>query len=115
MDEVKTGLRGHAKLFFPDFKPASIKDSSLLDGLRASDSQTGEYLCYVLLDFVTADPELEDVPLAAALVMSRELGLDAQWEKIVVRELKRKPRDVRKLKDEWLSNSLKLCAGGAIR
>jgi hypothetical protein len=91
---------GHATLFFHDFKPATIKAPSLLQELRTGDSQTGEYLCYVLLDFVTADPELEDMPLAAALVLSRELELDTQFEKIVVRELKRKLRDVRKLKEE---------------
>jgi hypothetical protein len=91
---------GHAKLFFHDFKPAIDKDPSVLERFRACDSQTGEYLCYVLLDFVTADPELDDMPLAAALAVSRDLGLEAQFEKIVARELKRKPRDIRKLKDE---------------
>jgi hypothetical protein len=54
----------------------------------------------VLLDFVTADPELDDLPLAAALDLSRQLELDAQFEKLAAKELNLKVRDVRKLKDQ---------------
>jgi hypothetical protein len=91
---------GHAKLFFDDFIPAAPQDASLLDVFRTSDIKTREYLCYVLLDFVTADPELEEMPLAAALEMSRQLEFDAQFEKLAAKELKMKVRDVRKLKDQ---------------
>lgn len=91
---------GHAKLFFGDFKPAAAKTREALDVFKASDIKTREYLCYVLLDFVTADPELDEMPLAAALELSRELELDAQFEKIAAKELKLKIRDVRKLKEQ---------------
>ncbi len=93
-------LLAHAKFFFEDFQPASPATTSTLENLENADTGLREYFCYVLLDFVTADPELEDLPLAAALDFSRGLGLDAQFEKLAARELKLKVRDVRKLKDQ---------------
>ena len=91
---------GHAKLFFADFQPGKTREDSALDGFKFSDPKLREYFCYLLLDFVTADPELEDMPLVAALDLSRQLEMDAQFEKFAARELKMKIRDVRKLKDE---------------
>lgn len=91
---------GHAKLFFDDIQPAITKDTSALDAFKSSDPKTREYLCYVLLDFVTADPELDEMPLAAALDLSRQLELDAQFEKLAAKELKLKVRDIRKLKEQ---------------
>lgn len=91
---------GHAKLFFPDFQPAPAKDAAALEAFRFSDAKLREYLCYVLLDFVTADPELDDLPLVAALEFSRQLELDAPFEKLAAKELKLKVRDVRKLKEQ---------------
>src|SRR6185503_15363650 len=87
---------GHAKLFFDDVEPGK---GNALDGLKFSDARLREYLCYVLLDFVTADPELDELPLAAALELSRQLELDAQFEKLAAKELKMKVRDVRKIKE----------------
>ena len=91
---------GHAKLFFDNLQPAVARDAILLDAFKSSDSKTREYLCYVLLDFVTADPELDEMPLAAALEFSRQLEFDAQFEKLAAKELKLKIRDVRKLKEQ---------------
>jgi len=91
---------GHARLFFDDFKPAATRDPATLEGLKSGDAKTGEYLCYLLLDFVIADRELDEMPLAAALELSQQLELDAQFEKIAARELKMKLRDVRRLKEQ---------------
>jgi hypothetical protein len=91
---------GHAKLFFADFQPARTREAARLEDLKFSDPKLREYCCYLLLDFVTADPELEDMPLAAALELSRQLEFDAQFEKLAAKELKLKVRDVRKLKDQ---------------
>lgn len=90
---------GHAKLFFADFQPGkAVVDSALAD-FKFSDPKLREYFCYLLLDFATADPELDDMPLVAALDLSRKLEMDAQFEKLAAKELKMKIRDVRKLKD----------------
>jgi hypothetical protein len=91
---------GHAKLFFPDFQPAVSTDASFLNGLKYGDPKLREYLCYVLLDFVTADKELEDMPLATALTLAQQLDLEATFEKLAAKELKMKVRDVRKLKEQ---------------
>ncbi len=91
---------GHAKLFFEDFQPAAARDASVVGGLRFSDAKLREYVCYLLLDFVTADPDLDEMPLAAALDLSRQLELDAQFEKLAAKELKMKVRDMRKLKEQ---------------
>ena len=91
---------GHAKLFFPDFAPATTREAAVVERLKFADPKLREYCCYLLLDFVTADPELEDLPLAAGLALSLELEMDAQFEKLAAKELKLKLRDVRKLKQQ---------------
>jgi Peptidase family M48 len=91
---------GHAKLFFTDFQPATTDDLALGDALKFSEARVREYLCYVLLDFTKADPDLDDIPLAAALELSGRLDLDAQFEKLAAMELKMKLRDVRKIKEQ---------------
>jgi predicted SprT family Zn-dependent metalloprotease len=90
---------GHAKLFFDDFQPTSAEDPGLGDLPKFSHARVREYLCYVLLDFTKADPDLDDMPLAAALELSRRLGLDAQFEKLAAGELKMKVREVRRIKE----------------
>jgi hypothetical protein len=91
---------GHAKLFFDDFRPINGDSAALNHALRFNDTKLQEYVCYLLLDFVKADPELEDMPLAAALELSRQLEFDAAFEKLAARELKMKVRDVRRLKEQ---------------
>ncbi len=91
---------GHAKLFFADIQPAPARNSALLDGLEFSDRGLREYLGYVLLDFVTADPDLDELPLAAALELARELDLNSQFEPLVSKELHIKARDLKRIKDK---------------
>ena len=103
---------GHAKLFFDDFRPAGNYDPSLSDALKFSDTKLREYLCYVLLDFAKADPELDEMPLAAALELSRQLELDAQFEKLAAKELKMRVRDVRRIKEQAVEMLAKAEASG---
>ncbi len=91
---------GHAKLFFPDFQPAKVKDPAVLAELRWSDPKLREYLCYVLLDFVTVDRELDEVPLAAALELCECLELNGQFEKLAAKELKLKARELKRIKEQ---------------
>lgn len=91
---------GHARLFFDDFKPAASRRPAALDGLNPGDQKTAEYFCYLLLDFVAADPELDEMPLAAALQVCEQLKLQSQFERIAARELKMKARDVKRLKEQ---------------
>jgi hypothetical protein len=79
----------HARLFFPDFAP--IVDAgpllALADVIKSADPSLQDYYCYVLLDFVAVDRELEEAPLAAALELSQNLGLDKRFSQIALREL----------------------------
>jgi hypothetical protein len=88
---------GHAALFFTDVRPAGADDPGLPAALRFEDLRLREYLCYVLLDFAAADPELDELPLAATWEWSRRLGLDAPFEKLLVSELGLKPRALKRL------------------
>ena len=47
-----------------------------------------DYYGYILLDFVTADRDLEELPLAAALVLAEKLGLKDRFTEIAKRELR---------------------------
>jgi hypothetical protein len=90
----------HARQFFPDFQWSTQDDPELAASLRFSDEKTREFLCFVLLDFATADPDLEDLPLAAAVDWSRRLELADLFDSLVLRELKIKPREFTRLKKE---------------
>jgi hypothetical protein len=55
---------------------------------REPDKALQEYYCYLLLDFATVDRDLEELPLAAALVLSRPLALADRFKEIVLKETK---------------------------
>jgi hypothetical protein len=90
----------HARAFFPDFTPAATPDETVPGDLQSSDPALREYLCYVLLDFVAIDRELEDVPLAAALEWSQRLEIAEQFEKLAHKELGIGKRQINKVKKE---------------
>jgi hypothetical protein len=79
----------HARLFFPDFAPAGECGSlsTLVEEIKDADVSLQDYYCYVLLDFVAVDRELEEIPMASALKLSQNLGLDKRFSQIAVREL----------------------------
>jgi hypothetical protein len=93
-------VMGHAKLFFPDFETTADVDAGLAEALKTSEPWLGDYLAYVLLDFVPADPSLDDMPLAAALELAQRLRIDHAFEKAAVKELKVKARQLKRLKSE---------------
>lgn len=92
---------GHAKLFFDDFKPVAAANAAraAMAGVNLDDRKTREYFSYILLDFAKVDPDLDEMPLAAALDLSRALGFDAEFEKLAAKELKMKVRDIQRVKE----------------
>jgi hypothetical protein len=90
----------HARAFFPDFAVPFTPDPAVADELRFTDAASREYLCYLLLDFVAIDPELEDVPLAAALEWSGRLEITETFEKFALKELGLGKRQLNKVKKE---------------
>lgn len=88
----------HAGAFFADFQAVGATDAELAHAIAAADTDTRDYLCYLLLDFALIDKTLEDTPLAAAFNLSHRLGLGSAFEQIAVRELRMTKRQLTKLK-----------------
>jgi hypothetical protein len=93
-------VRVHVRHFFPefDFAPEGYEDEPLLATLRSADVSVRDYFCYLLLDFVTVDPELEHEPLRAAFTLASLLGWDERFEELAVKELKLKKREAQRLR-----------------
>jgi hypothetical protein len=89
---------GQAKLYFPDFAPDAFPDDTVLADLHSTGALVKEYWAYVLLDYVAADRELNDLPLAAALRWAEDLEIAPTFERIVTKELGVKAREIAKLK-----------------
>jgi len=79
----------HARMFFPKFTPAvdGTLDPTLAEGIQNAVQTLQDYYCYVLLDFVAVDRDLEEIPLAAAVALSERLGLAKRFAQIAIREL----------------------------
>ncbi len=92
----------HARRFFPDFTlngapaPALVKVPDGGDGVA-------EYVCYLLLDFGMADHELEELSLAHALRVARELDLGSTFAKIARKELRLSAASYEKLEKRALA------------
>jgi Zn-dependent protease with chaperone function len=80
----------HARLFFDDYLPpeARLEDPALAEDLRSDDLPTQDYYGYVLLDFATADRDLEELPLAAAILLAEKLNIKDRFGEIARRELR---------------------------
>lgn len=80
----------HARLYFDDYSPPA-RSVELLDFAangRTLPNSVRDYWCYVLLDFVTADRELEEPPLAAALRVAEQIGIKPRLLELLRQELK---------------------------
>jgi hypothetical protein len=79
----------HARMFFDDFVSGceSAVETTLAEEIRNAEESLRDYYCYVLLDFVAVDRDLEEIPLAAALVLCERLGLAERFAEIAPREL----------------------------
>ena len=83
-------LLAHARLFgdtttgTPPAAPVLVTEPGLAD-----------LFAYVLLDLATADPDVEEPAMAAAMVLSDDIGIAKRFDAIVVKELKLAAKDVR--------------------
>jgi hypothetical protein len=76
-----------ARQFFPDARPADAPDPDLRSEIAPAPG-VHDYVAAVLLDFAVADRSLDDVPLAQAIVLARELGLPEPFERLATAALK---------------------------
>ena len=98
----------HASATFQDFIPNDTPDGEIAATLRTADPGTQELLAYLLLDFATIDPELDEAALAVTLNWSVALGVDDLFEKIAAKEAgwgKRVLNRVKKQADEIIANA----------
>jgi hypothetical protein len=103
----------HARLYFPDYSPVGESpDGDLAELLKTDDQPLLDYYCYVLLDFVTADRDLEEMPLAAALQLSEKLGLKHRFAEVAKKELRLTKKQLEKI-DQAKESLLKKVAAGA--
>src|SRR5690606_22331765 len=63
----------HARLYFPDFAPGGSGEDGLASELAALSKPRREFLCHVMLDFCAVDPDLDELPVAAAIKRARTL------------------------------------------
>jgi hypothetical protein len=90
----------HARLFFPDFSPTDAPREELLSELLEQSKPRREYLCQVMLDLCAVDPDLHDLPLAAAIELARDMECLGHFEKIAAKELKVKAKNLKQLKEQ---------------
>lgn len=114
-------LLAHGRLFFDGYAPPAPSTHADEDGggndrlsdfaafLIKADNSIQDYCCYVLLDFASADRELEMVPLAHALEISDRLGLRKRFGEIAAKELRLRKKQV----DQIAADREKLVAAAA--
>jgi predicted SprT family Zn-dependent metalloprotease len=87
-------LLAHARRFFPDFAPPA----SAMPPPEPVPAGLHDYLASVLVDFVAADPELDDLALAAALGLAEALGCAEPFEQRLVKDLRFPKRSLTRVK-----------------
>ncbi|HEU4887354.1 MAG TPA: M48 family metalloprotease [Thermoanaerobaculia bacterium] len=90
----------HARRFFPDLQPSGAIDDDLAHTIAALDPSVQRYLAYVLLDFAVADPELEDVPVAAVIEAATRCGMGEQMLALIVKEIALPKKRLAKLEEQ---------------
>ncbi|MBI5160607.1 MAG: M48 family metalloprotease [Micrococcales bacterium] len=81
---------GHARMFFAFEElaaPAEGAVAALAALVDRGDGSLRDYVCYLLLDVVAADPDLEEVALAGAGEMAERLGVLERFAALAVVEL----------------------------
>lgn len=114
-DWMRTDLTlGHARLFFEGYVPSGdTEDATLAEDIRSDDAPLQDYYCFVLLDFVTVDRDLEELPLAAALLLSEKLGLKERFAELARKELRLRKKQFDKIdsqKADLVANAAKLAS-----
>jgi len=91
----------HARLYFEDYSPptATLTDPALAKDLRLVPDALSDYYCYVLLDFITADRDIDEPSLAAALLLAEELGIKPRLKELARKELKLRKNQLEKVDD----------------
>jgi hypothetical protein len=95
----------HARLYFDDYvpPPAEMRDDELAKHVRIEPDSLRDYFCFVLLDFVSADRELDEAPLAKALVLAEELQIKPRFVELARQELRLRKNQLEKIDREKIT------------
>jgi len=81
-------VMAHARQFFHGNEESTKEDKeNLISSIKTIGKDIQKYFCYVLLDFSVIDPNLDDAPLSACLMISEEIGLQKHFYDIARKEL----------------------------
>ena len=103
----KTDLtQAHARLFFEGETPPTRSSVSLADLdsqiCTASESML-DYACYLLLDFVSCDRQVQEVALAQSLEWSRRWQCETRFQDLARRELRLRKSQIDALRKEAMN------------
>lgn len=110
------GVMAHARKFFPDFEAGGSFDAALESAIAAHDPSVRKYFAYVLLDFAVADPQLEDVPIAAIIDAALRCGFGELMLELIAKELalpKKRLTKIEKERDAILAAAARETGAGA--
>ncbi len=79
-------MLAHARRFFSDISPAAQQNEELASRILTTRG-IHEYVAALLMDFALVDPELDDVPLAAAFEHARVLGIADAFDDLAAKHI----------------------------
>jgi Zn-dependent protease with chaperone function len=89
----------HARLYFDDYSPpdGELSDANLSREIGVNTKSVRDYFCFVLLDFVSADRELDEPSLAAALQVAEQLEIKDRLIELARQELKLRKNQIERV------------------
>ncbi len=89
----------HARLYFEDYVPPddAVGADELSGQLATKPDSIRDYWCFVLLDFVSADRDLDEAPLAKALMLADRWGFKSRFIELGRQELRLRKNQIEKV------------------
>lgn len=86
---LQTGaILGQVRLALPEFTPGGVTVEEILPEIEKAGDVFEEYFHYLMLDVATADPDLDDAPMAWVMMVADKAGQFDAFEKLARKELK---------------------------
>jgi hypothetical protein len=91
----------HARLYFDDYTPPTdaLLDVMLVTDVQLKTKSARDYFCFLLLDFVSADRDLDEPSLAAALQVAEQLGIKPRFIELARQELRLRKNQLERVDD----------------
>ena len=92
----------HARLYFEDYvpPPAELRDGELANFVSTAPDSLRDYWCFALLDFATADRDLDEAPLAKALQLADQLDIKTRFMELTRQELRLRKNQIEKIEQQ---------------